>query len=64
MLHGHQHLKGDLRFGNGKKLDVGMCGSPEFRPYSLDEIVSTLRDKTSYEIENRLEYSNLNRDGI
>ena len=64
MLHGHQHLKGDLRFGNGKKMDVGMCGSPEFRPYSLEEIVSILKDKVSYEIENRLEYRNLNRDGV
>jgi calcineurin-like phosphoesterase family protein len=53
MLHGHQHLRGDQRFGNGKRMDIGMCGHPEFRPYHLDEIVDTLRNSESYEIENR-----------
>jgi hypothetical protein len=53
MLHGHQHLKGDQRFGNGKRMDIGMCGHPEFRPYNLDEIIDTLRNSESYEIENR-----------
>jgi len=53
MIHGHQHLKGDQRFGNGKRMDVGMCGHPEFRPYNLDEIVEILRNCESYEIENR-----------
>jgi calcineurin-like phosphoesterase family protein len=38
MIHGHQHLKGDWRFGYGRRMDVGMCGSPEFRPYHIDEI--------------------------
>jgi calcineurin-like phosphoesterase family protein len=50
MLHGHQHLKGDDRFGNGKRMDVGMCGSPEFRPYSLEEIVEILSPRTNYEL--------------
>jgi calcineurin-like phosphoesterase family protein len=53
MLHGHQHLKGDQRFGNGKRMDIGMCGHPEFRPYNLDEIIDNLRNSESYEIENR-----------
>jgi len=53
MLHGHQHLKGDQRFGNGKRMDVGMCGHPEFRPYSLTEIFDLLKDLESYELENR-----------
>jgi calcineurin-like phosphoesterase family protein len=53
MIHGHQHLKGDQRFGNGKRMDVGLCGHPEFRPYNLDEIVEILRNSESYEIENR-----------
>ena len=39
MLHGHQHLKGDVRFGEGRRMDVGMCGSPEFRPYHIDEVL-------------------------
>ena len=50
MLHGHQHLKGDDRFGNGKRMDVGMCGSPEFRPYSLEEIVEILSPRANYEL--------------
>jgi calcineurin-like phosphoesterase family protein len=53
MLHGHQHLKGEQRFGNGKRLDIGMCGHPEFRPYSLSEITDLLKDLESYELENR-----------
>jgi len=50
MLHGHQHLKRDQRFGNGKRMDVGVCGSPEFRPYHLDEILDIMKDRVSYEI--------------
>lgn len=49
MLHGHQHLKGDVRFGNGKRMDVGMCGSPEFRPYHIDEIREILKDRENIE---------------
>jgi hypothetical protein len=61
MLHGHQHLKGDQRFGNGKRMDIGMCGHPEFRPYHLDEIVDLLRNLESYEIENRVNGGSLIR---
>jgi hypothetical protein len=34
-LHGHCHLPTDKRFGKGKRMDVGMDGHPEFRPYNL-----------------------------
>jgi calcineurin-like phosphoesterase family protein len=61
MLHGHQHLKGEQRFGNGKRMDIGMCGHPEFRPYHLDEIVDQLRNLESYEIENRVNGGSLIR---
>jgi calcineurin-like phosphoesterase family protein len=61
MLHGHQHLRGDKRFGNGKRMDVGMCGSPEFRPYNLGEVVDLLKDAESYEIESRTSGINLIR---
>jgi calcineurin-like phosphoesterase family protein len=51
MLHGHQHLKGDDKFGKGidgpafgKRMDVGMDGSPEFRPYHIEEAVKLLDD--------------------
>lgn len=51
MIHGHQHLKGDERFGNGRRMDVGMCGSPEYRPYSFDEIIETLGHLDNYEMK-------------
>jgi len=34
-LHGHCHLPTNKRFGLGKRMDVGMDGHPEFRPYNL-----------------------------
>ena len=51
MLHGHQHLKGDSRFCDRqeKRMDIGLCGSPEFRPYHIDEIVKTINN-----VNNRL----------
>lgn len=45
MLHGHQHLKREDRFGNGKRMDVGICGSPDFRPYHIDEILALMKDR-------------------
>jgi calcineurin-like phosphoesterase family protein len=45
MIHGHIHNKGNARFtGEGKTMDVGMDGHPEFRPYSFEEVKS-LMDK-------------------
>ena len=38
-LHGHVHLPTDLRFGKGKKMDVGMDGHPTFGVYDMDEII-------------------------
>lgn len=46
MLHGHEHLKGDARFvSGGKQMDVGFDGSPEFRPYSLREILTIMEER-------------------
>ena len=53
MLHGHQHLKGDARFGEGRRMDVGMCGSPEFRPYHIDEVLDLLSGRISRERHSR-----------
>ena len=53
-LHGHCHLPTNSRLGKGQRMDVGMDGHPEFRPYNvLREIVPLLRhrDKLS-EIQN------------
>lgn len=51
MLHGHQHLKGDSRFCDRqeKRMDIGLCGSPDFRPYHIDELVKTINN-----VNNRL----------
>jgi calcineurin-like phosphoesterase family protein len=48
MLHGHQHLKGDRRFGIGKRMDIGLCGTEDFgfRPYHVEEIITLLKDRT------------------
>jgi calcineurin-like phosphoesterase family protein len=50
MLHGHQHLKGLDRFGNGRRMDVGLCGTEGefgFRPYHMDEILFFLQGRKS-----------------
>jgi calcineurin-like phosphoesterase family protein len=45
-LHGHCHLPTNLRFGKGQRMDVGMDGHPEFRPYNvMDEVVPLLRHR-------------------
>ena len=49
MLHGHQHLKGDAILGQGKRMDIGIDGSKEFRPYHVEEIVDLLKDRISIE---------------
>lgn len=42
-LHGHCHLPTNKRFGQGKRMDVGMDGHPEFRPYHImREVVGLL----------------------
>ena len=38
-LHGHCHLPTNLRFGKGKKMDVGIDGHPMFGLYNIDEII-------------------------
>jgi calcineurin-like phosphoesterase family protein len=47
-LHGHVHLPNDKKFGSGKKMDVGIDGHPEFRPYHiLKEIVPIMEKRQS-----------------
>jgi calcineurin-like phosphoesterase family protein len=38
-LHGHVHLPKNLRFGKGKKMDVGMDGHPTFGVYDMNDII-------------------------
>lgn len=44
-LHGHCHLPTEKRFGDGKRMDVGMDGHPEFRPYDLRKEIVPLMNK-------------------
>jgi hypothetical protein len=45
-LHGHCHLPTDRRFGVGQRMDVGMDGHPEFRPYNvIRECVPLLKSR-------------------
>jgi calcineurin-like phosphoesterase family protein len=45
-LHGHVHLSPNKRFGVGKRMDVGMDGHPEFRPYNvIREVVPLLKNR-------------------
>jgi calcineurin-like phosphoesterase family protein len=44
-LHGHVHLPTDKRFGKGKKMDAGMDGHPEFRPYNIIREIIPLMKK-------------------
>lgn len=53
MIHGHQHLKGDARFGEGRRMDVGMDGAPEFRPYHINEVLELLSGRDSRERHSR-----------
>jgi calcineurin-like phosphoesterase family protein len=47
-LFGHQHNLTATRFSNGdnRSMDVGFDGHPEFRPYSLNEMYTLLKNKS------------------
>lgn len=40
-LHGHVHLSPNKKFGNGKRMDVGVDGNG-MDPYSIDEIIKIM----------------------
>lgn len=44
-LHGHVHLPQNRKFGQGKKMDVGIDGHPEFRPYNVMREIVPIMDK-------------------
>ena len=46
-LHGHVHLSPDKKFGNGKKMDVGVDGN-DLKPYSIDEIIKIMDKRTIF----------------
>lgn len=44
-LHGHMHFTNQNRFGKGKRMDVGMDGHPEFKPYNIKECINLLNSR-------------------
>jgi len=44
-LHGHIHTPHEHKIGPGKMMDVGVDGHPQFRPYSLEEVLELLKDQ-------------------
>jgi calcineurin-like phosphoesterase family protein len=53
-LHGHCHLPNNLKLSKGQRMDVGMDGHPEFRPYNVyREVIPLLRNRPKVsEIQN------------
>lgn len=48
MLYGHVHSTGKERFVTENSMDVGIGGSPQFRPYSMDEVIALLNRKKHF----------------
>jgi calcineurin-like phosphoesterase family protein len=45
-LHGHCHLPNNLKLSKGQRMDIGMDGHTEFRPYNVyREVVPLLRNR-------------------
>jgi calcineurin-like phosphoesterase family protein len=44
-LHGHTHLPNHKKFGNGRRMDVGMDGNPNFLPYDLRTVINDMKKR-------------------
>lgn len=44
-LHGHCHLPNHKKFGNGRRMDVGMDGNPDFAPYDLKKLINDIKKR-------------------
>jgi calcineurin-like phosphoesterase family protein len=44
-LHGHCHLPHNQKISNGRRMDIGMDGNPEFEPYDLHEVIKMLKKR-------------------
>jgi calcineurin-like phosphoesterase family protein len=42
-LHGHCHLPHNQKISNGRRMDVGLDGSPGMMPYDLNELIKSLK---------------------
>ena len=45
-LHGHCHLPNNKKYGNGRRMDVGMDGNTEFAPYDLKKIINDMKKRS------------------
>jgi len=44
-LHGHVHLPNNKKYGNGRRMDVGVDGNPDFAPYDLRQIINDMKKR-------------------
>jgi len=44
-LHGHVHLPNNKKFGNGRRMDVGVDGNPDFAPYDLRKLINDMKKR-------------------
>ena len=44
-LHGHCHLPNNKKYGNGRRMDVGVDGNPEFAPYNLKKLINDMKKR-------------------
>lgn len=44
-LHGHCHLPNNKKFGNGRRMDVGMDGNLDFAPYDLRKLINDMKKR-------------------
>jgi hypothetical protein len=44
-LHGHCHLPNNKKYSNGRRMDVGVDGNPEFAPYDLRKLINDMKKR-------------------
>lgn len=42
-LHGHCHLPDHMKISNGRRMDIGMDGSPGMLPYNLKTLINSMK---------------------
>jgi calcineurin-like phosphoesterase family protein len=44
-VHGHIHTPHQFKVGPGRMMDVGIDGSPDFQPYTIDQVLKLIADR-------------------
>jgi calcineurin-like phosphoesterase family protein len=44
-IHGHIHTPHQFKVGPGRMMDVGIDGSPDFQPYTIDQVLKLIADR-------------------